>query len=127
MLAPVLTFGTDEQKKKFLPDIYNGEVWWCQGYSEPGAGSDLASLKCKAERITADDGKEYYIVNGQKTWTTLGQHADWGFFLVRTDPTPSRRSGISFLLIDMTTPGIECVRSSPWRAGTRSTTCSSTM
>ena len=98
MLAPVLyTFGTEEQKKRFLPDIYNGEVWWCQGYSEPGAGSDLASLKCKAERMTADDGKEYYIVNGQKTWTTLGQHADWGFFLVRTDPDSKPQSGISFL------------------------------
>jgi len=107
MLAPVIyTFGTDEQKKKFLPDIYNGNVWWCQGYSEPGAGSDLASLKTKAERITADDGKEYYIVNGQKTWTTLGQYADWGFFLVRTDPDAKPQSGISFLLIDMKTPGI---------------------
>ncbi len=107
MLAPVLyTFGTDEQKKKFLPDIYNGVTWWCQGYSEPGAGSDLASLKTKAERITADDGKEYYIVNGQKTWTTLGQYADWGFFLVRTDPDAKPQAGISFLLIDMKTPGI---------------------
>jgi hypothetical protein len=107
MLAPVLyTFGSEEQKKRFLPGIYNGEVWWCQGYSEPGAGSDLASLKTKAERITADDGKEYYIVNGQKTWTTLGQFADWGFFLVRTDPTAKPQAGISFLLIDMKTPGI---------------------
>jgi len=107
MLAPVIyTFGTDEQKKKFLPGIYNGEVWWCQGYSEPGAGSDLASLKTKAERITADDGKEYYVVNGQKTWTTLGQFADWGFFLVRTDPNAKPQAGISFLLIDMKTPGI---------------------
>lgn len=108
MLAPVIyTFGTEEQKQRFLPGIYNGDVWWCQGYSEPGAGSDLASLKCKAERITGDDGKEYYIVNGQKTWTTLGQHADWGFFLVRTDPDAKPQSGISFLLIDMKTPGIE--------------------
>jgi len=107
MLGPVLyTFGTEEQKKRFLPGIYNGEVWWCQGYSEPGAGSDLANLKTRAERITADDGKEYYIVNGQKTWTTLGQFADWGFFLVRTDPTAKPQSGISFLLIDMKTPGI---------------------
>ncbi|ODT88389.1 acyl-CoA dehydrogenase family protein [Phenylobacterium sp. SCN 70-31] len=107
MLAPVLyTFGTDEQKKRFLPGIYNGEVWWCQGYSEPGAGSDLASLKTRAERVKGDDGKEYYIVNGQKTWTTLGQHADWGFFLVRTDPDAKPQAGISFLLIDMKTPGI---------------------
>ena len=108
MLAPVVyTFGTEEQKAKFLPGIYNGEVWWCQGYSEPGAGSDLASLKTKAERITGDDGKEYYIVNGQKTWTTLGQFADWGFFLVRTDPDAKPQAGISFLLIDMKSPGIE--------------------
>jgi alkylation response protein AidB-like acyl-CoA dehydrogenase len=108
MLAPVVyTFGTEEQKKRFLPGIYNGDVWWCQGYSEPGAGSDLASLKTRAERITADDGKEYYIVNGAKTWTTLGQFADWGFFLVRTDPTAKPQAGISFLLIDMKTPGIE--------------------
>jgi alkylation response protein AidB-like acyl-CoA dehydrogenase len=108
MLAPVVyTFGTEEQKKRFLPGIYNGEVWWCQGYSEPGAGSDLASLKTKAERVTGDDGKEYYIVNGQKTWTTLGQFADWGFFLVRTDPDAKPQAGISFLLIDMKSPGIE--------------------
>ncbi len=108
MLAPVVyTFGTEEQKAKFLPGIYNGEVWWCQGYSEPGAGSDLASLKTKAERVTGDDGKEYYIVNGQKTWTTLGQFADWGFFLVRTDPDSKPQAGISFLLIDMKSPGIE--------------------
>ena len=107
MLAPVLyTFGTQEQKKRFLPGIYNGEVWWCQGYSEPGAGSDLANLKTRAERITADDGKDYYIVNGQKTWTTLAQYADWGFFLVRTDPNAKPQAGISFLLIDMKTPGI---------------------
>ena len=107
MLAPVIyTFGTQEQKEKFLPGIYNGDVWWCQGYSEPGAGSDLASLKTRAERVTGDDGKEYYIVNGQKTWTTLGQHADWGFFLVRTDQAAKPQSGISFLLIDMKSPGI---------------------
>jgi hypothetical protein len=107
MLAPVLyTFGTEEQKKRFLPGIYSGDVWWCQGYSEPGAGSDLASLKTRAERITADDGKEYYVVDGQKTWTTLGQYADWGFFLVRTDPAAKPQAGISFLLIDMTSPGV---------------------
>ncbi|MDF2901832.1 MAG: pimeloyl-CoA dehydrogenase large subunit, partial [Phenylobacterium sp.] len=111
MLAPVIyTFGTQEQKEKFLPGIRDGQVWWCQGYSEPGAGSDLASLKTKAERITGDDGKEYYIVNGQKTWTTLGQHADWGFFLVRTDPNSKPQAGISFLLIDMKSPGIEVRR-----------------
>ena len=107
MLAPVLwTFGTQEQKERFLPNIRDGVTWWCQGYSEPGAGSDLASLKTKAERITADDGKEYYIVNGQKTWTTLAQHADWGFFLVRTDPNVKPQAGISFLLIDMKSPGV---------------------
>ncbi len=107
MVSPVIyTFGTPEQKAKFLPATYNGDIWWCQGYSEPGAGSDLASLKTKAERITGDDGKEYYIVNGQKTWTTLAQFADWGFFLVRTNPTAKIQEGISFLLIDMKTPGI---------------------
>ena len=106
MLAPVIyTFGTEEQKAKFLPDIRDGNIWWCQGYSEPGAGSDLASLKTRAERVT-EDGKDYYIVNGQKTWTTLGQHADWGFFLVRTDPDSKPQAGISFLLIDMKTPGV---------------------
>jgi alkylation response protein AidB-like acyl-CoA dehydrogenase len=107
MLAPVLyTFGTEEQKQRFLPGIRDGIDWWCQGYSEPGSGSDLASLKTRAERITGDDGKEYYVVNGQKTWTTLGQHADWGFFLVRTDPDSKPQAGISFLLIDMKSPGI---------------------
>jgi alkylation response protein AidB-like acyl-CoA dehydrogenase len=111
MVAPVIfTFGTKEQKERLLPKIYNGEEWWCQGYSEPGAGSDLASLKTKAERITGDDGKEYYLVNGQKTWTTLAQFADWGFFLVRTDPTAKIQEGISFLLIDMKSPGIEVRR-----------------
>ena len=111
MLAPVLyTFGTEEQKQKFLPGIRDGLVWWCQGYSEPGSGSDLASLKTRAERVTGDDGKEYYIVNGQKTWTTLGQHADWGFFLVRTDPDAKPQAGISFLLIDMKSPGISVRR-----------------
>ena len=111
MVAPVIyTFGTPEQKARFLPPIRDGQEWWCQGYSEPGAGSDLASLKTRAERITADDGKDYYVVNGQKTWTTLAQHADWGFFLVRTDPTVKPQMGISFLLIDMKTPGIEVRR-----------------
>src|SRR5580658_8882248 len=107
MLAPVLyTFGTDAQKERFLPGIYNGDVWWCQGYSEPGSGSDLASLRTRAERITGDDGEEYYLVNGQKTWTTMAQFADWGFFLVRTDPTAKPQAGISFLLIDMKSPGV---------------------
>ncbi|HEY5071512.1 MAG TPA: acyl-CoA dehydrogenase family protein [Caulobacteraceae bacterium] len=107
MLAPVIyTFGSEEQKARFLPGIRDGEVWWCQGYSEPGAGSDLASLTTRAERITADDGKEYYLVNGQKTWTTLAQFADWGFFLVRTDPNVKPQAGISFLLIDMKSPGV---------------------
>ncbi|CAN5188338.1 acyl-CoA dehydrogenase family protein [soil metagenome] len=102
MVSPVIyTFGSPEQKAKFLPATYNGDIWWCQGYSEPGAGSDLASLKTRAVR----EG-DFYIVNGQKTWTTLAQHADWGFFLVRTDPDAKPQAGISFLLIDMKTPGI---------------------
>lgn len=102
MVGPVIyTFGTPEQKQRFLPGTLSGDIWWCQGYSEPGAGSDLASLKTRAER----DG-DYYIVNGQKTWTTLAQHADWGFFLVRTDPAAKPQEGISFLLIDMKSPGV---------------------
>lgn len=102
MVAPVIIkFGTEEQKQKYLPPILNSDVWWCQGYSEPGAGSDLASLKTRAVR----DG-DHYVVNGQKTWTTLGQHADMIFCLVRTDPEAKKQSGITFLLIDMDTPGI---------------------
>ena len=103
MCAPVLLqFGTEAQKQRFLPRIYRGEDFWCQGYSEPGSGSDLASLKTKAERHG-----ERYIVNGQKIWTTLAHYADWIFCLVRTDPDTARRQeGISFLLIDMKTPGI---------------------
>jgi alkylation response protein AidB-like acyl-CoA dehydrogenase len=102
MIAPVLmTFGNAAQQQRFLPKIMAAEEWWCQGYSEPGAGSDLASLKTRAVR----DG-DHYIVNGQKTWTTLGQYADWIFCLVRTDPEAKKQSGISFLLIDMKTPGV---------------------
>ncbi|CRK49920.1 Acyl CoA dehydrogenase [Rhodococcus sp. RD6.2] len=103
MVGPVIAaFGSQEQKEKFLPGTANLDIWWCQGFSEPEAGSDLASLKTKAVR----DG-DSWIVNGQKTWTTLGQHADWIFCLVRTDPdAPKRQQGISFLLIDMKTPGI---------------------
>ena len=102
MVAPVImAFGNESQKSFFLPRIISGEDWWCQGYSEPGSGSDLASLKTKAVR----DG-DYYIVNGQKTWTTLAQHADWIFCLVRTNSDVRNQEGISFLLIDMNTPGI---------------------
>ncbi|HEY5898822.1 MAG TPA: acyl-CoA dehydrogenase family protein [Burkholderiales bacterium] len=100
--AVLLRFGTEAQKKRFLPRIYNGDDFWCQGYSEPGSGSDLASLKTKAVRHG-----DHYVVNGQKIWTTLGHYADWIFCLVRTDPTMEKRQeGISFLLIDMKSPGI---------------------
>ena len=103
MVGPVIyTFGNEEQKAKYLPRIANLDDWWCQGFSEPGAGSDLASLKTRAVR----DG-DHYIVNGQKTWTTLAQYADWIFCLVRTDTEAKKQEGISFLLIDMKTPGIE--------------------
>ncbi len=103
MVGPVIyTFGNDEQKQRFLPDILESNVWWCQGYSEPGSGSDLASLKTKADL----DG-DHYIVNGTKTWTTLAHLADWIFCLVRTNSDVARRQeGISFLLIDMNTPGV---------------------
>jgi alkylation response protein AidB-like acyl-CoA dehydrogenase len=102
MVAPVIIkFGTEEQKRRYLPRILNNEDWWCQGYSEPGAGSDLAGLKTRAVR----DG-DHYVVNGQKTWTTLGQYANMMFCLVRTDPAAKKQEGISFLLIDMDTPGI---------------------
>ncbi|MCB1311884.1 MAG: acyl-CoA dehydrogenase family protein [Sedimentitalea sp.] len=103
MLAPVLMkFGSKAQQDHYLPRILDGTDWWCQGYSEPGAGSDLASLKTRAVRQG-----DHYIVNGQKTWTTLGQYANWIFCLVRTDPDAKQQEGISFLLIDMDTPGIE--------------------
>jgi alkylation response protein AidB-like acyl-CoA dehydrogenase len=104
MLAPVLmAFGSEEQKAHYLPRILNGTDFWCQGYSEPGAGSDLASLKTKAERQG-----DHYIINGQKTWTTLGHFADWIFVLCRTDPKAKKpQEGISFILVDMNTPGVE--------------------
>jgi len=102
MVGPVIyTYGNAAQKDKFLPRILSGDDWWCQGYSEPGSGSDLASVRTKAVR----DG-DHYIVNGHKTWTTLAQHADWIFCLVRTDPAAKPQAGISFLLIDMKTPGV---------------------
>ena len=98
----LLKFGSDAQKNRFLPRIYNGDDFWVQGYSEPGSGSDLASLKTRAERKG-----DKYVVNGQKIWTTMGQHGDWIFCLVRTNlDTKIRQEGISFLLIDMKTPGI---------------------
>ena len=103
MVGPVIyTFGNEQQKEKFLPRILSSDDWWCQGYSEPGSGSDLASLKTKAVK----DG-DHYVVNGSKTWTTLAQNADWIFLLVRTDSTGKKQEGISFLLVDMKTPGIE--------------------
>jgi alkylation response protein AidB-like acyl-CoA dehydrogenase len=102
MVAPVLmAFGNDAQRERFLPRILSGEDWWCQGYSEPGAGSDLASLSTRATR----DG-DAYVVTGQKTWNTLGHYADWIFCLVRTAQTEKPQAGISFLLIDMKSPGI---------------------
>ena len=103
MIGPVLIqFGTEEQKKRFLPRAANLDDWWCQGFSEPGAGSDLASLKTAAKR----DG-DHYVVNGQKIWTSTAHHADWCFVLVRTNPNAAKRQeGISFLLVDMKTPGI---------------------
>ncbi len=102
MCAPVLIqFGTEEQKRRFLPRIYHCDDFWCQGYSEPGSGSDLASLKTRAERRG-----DHYVINGQKIWTTLGHYADWIFCLVRTDSSSKKQEGISFLLVDMKTPGI---------------------
>jgi alkylation response protein AidB-like acyl-CoA dehydrogenase len=102
MVAPVImAFGSPAQQQRFLPRILSADDWWCQGYSEPGAGSDLASLKTRAVR----EG-EHYLINGQKTWTTLGQYADWIFCLVRTDIDVKPQAGISFILVDMKTPGI---------------------
>ncbi|KKW68421.1 acyl-CoA dehydrogenase [Lampropedia cohaerens] len=102
MVAPVImAYGTPQQQQRFLPGIASGEVWWSQGYSEPDAGSDLAALKTRAERRG-----DHYIVNGQKTWTTLGQYGDWMFCLVRTSTEGKPQAGISFLLIDMHAPGV---------------------
>ena len=106
MVAPVImTYGTPAQQQRFLPGIASGEVWWSQGYSEPGSGSDLASVKTRAERTTDSQG-DHYIVNGQKTWTTLGQYGEWIFCLVRTSSEGKPQTGISFLLIDMQSPGV---------------------
>ncbi|HEY7643948.1 MAG TPA: acyl-CoA dehydrogenase family protein [Hyphomicrobiales bacterium] len=102
MVGPVIArFGSEDQKRHFLPRCANLDDWWCQGFSEPGAGSDLASLKTKAVRRG-----DHYLVSGQKTWTTLAQYANWIFCLVRTDPAAKKQEGISFLLIDMASPGI---------------------
>jgi pimeloyl-CoA dehydrogenase large subunit len=103
MVGPVIAqFGSEAQKERFLPPCANLDEWWCQGFSEPGSGSDLASLRTTAKRVG-----DTFVVNGQKTWTTLAQHADWIFNLVRTDPAAKKQEGISFLLIDMKTPGIK--------------------
>jgi alkylation response protein AidB-like acyl-CoA dehydrogenase len=102
MVGPVIAqFGSEEHKRRFLPRAANADDFWCQGFSEPGSGSDLASLRTRAERRG-----DKYIVNGQKIWTTLAQYADWIFCLVRTNPDAKKQEGISFLLIDMRTPGI---------------------
>ena len=102
MLGPaLLKFGSEEQKKHYLPQIARGEIRWCQGYSEPGSGSDLASL-----RTSAEDKGDHYLVNGQKVWTSYADKADWIFCLVRTDPTVAKHLGISFLLFDMASPGV---------------------
>ncbi|OUS95399.1 acyl-CoA dehydrogenase family protein [Rhodococcus sp. NCIMB 12038] len=103
MVGPVIAaFGSQEQKEKFLPATANLDIWWCQGFSEPEAGSDLASLKTRAVRDGGD-----YVINGQKTWTTLAQHADWIFVLARTNPdAPKKQAGISFILVDLKTPGV---------------------
>jgi acyl-CoA dehydrogenase len=106
MLGPaLLQFGTEEQKRHYLPQIARGEIRWCQGYSEPGAGSDLAGLQTKAEAISDPVGGDHWLVNGQKVWTSYADKADWIFCLVRTS-SESKQGGISFLLFDMETPGV---------------------
>ncbi|MDK3023175.1 acyl-CoA dehydrogenase family protein [Cupriavidus taiwanensis] len=107
MIGPILIrYGTPAQQQYFLPRILNQEHWWCQGYSEPNAGSDLASLKTRAVRKTRPDGTEVYVVSGSKIWTSYAQYADWIFCLVRTDTEARAQQGISFLLIDMRSPGV---------------------
>jgi alkylation response protein AidB-like acyl-CoA dehydrogenase len=107
MVAPVImAFGNAQQQQRFLPGIASGEVWWSQGYSEPGSGSDLASLKTRAEKKSLPGKGDVYIVNGQKTWTTLAQYGEWIFCLVRTGTEGKPQTGISFLLIDMKSPGV---------------------
>jgi acyl-CoA dehydrogenase len=107
MLGPaLLKFGSEEQKKHYLPQIARGEIRWCQGYSEPGAGSDLASLRTSAEDISVSGGGDHYLVNGQKVWTSYADKADWIFCLVRTDAAAPKHLGISFLLFDMASPGV---------------------
>jgi alkylation response protein AidB-like acyl-CoA dehydrogenase len=102
MIGPtLLQFGTDAQKREHLPRITRGEIRWCQGYSEPNAGSDLASLQCAAA-----DGGDHFLVNGQKTWTSYGDKADWMFLLIRTDPAAKKQQGITFILLDLATPGV---------------------
>jgi alkylation response protein AidB-like acyl-CoA dehydrogenase len=103
----IANFGSQELKERFLPATANLDIWWCQGFSEPNAGSDLASLTTRATRDATSDGQSEWVVNGQKTWTTLGQYADWIFCLVRTDPEAERKQkGISMLLFPMDTPGV---------------------
>ncbi|WP_179405289.1 acyl-CoA dehydrogenase family protein [Burkholderia guangdongensis] len=107
MIGPILIrYGTPAQQQYFLPRIVDLEHWWCQGYSEPNAGSDLASLTMRAVRKTRDDGTDVYVVNGSKIWTSYAQYADWIFCLVRTDTDARAQQGISFLLIDMRSPGV---------------------
>ncbi|GAC1402274.1 MAG: acyl-CoA dehydrogenase family protein [Candidatus Velthaea sp.] len=102
MVAPVIIeFGNDAQRERYLPKILSGEEWWCQGYSEPGSGSDLASLEMRAERQG-----DHYLINGTKTWITYAQYADWIFVLARTSVTKKKQEGISFILVDMTAPGV---------------------
>ncbi|MFN2461128.1 MAG: acyl-CoA dehydrogenase family protein [Candidatus Velthaea sp.] len=102
MVAPVIMeFGNEAQRERYLPKILSGEEWWCQGYSEPNSGSDLAALEMRADR---SDGR--YVINGTKTWITYAQYADWIFVLARTNPSPKKQEGISFILVDMRTPGV---------------------